>query len=337
MKTYRTRFKNMMNTVEIDKEWIDLLEENDNIVLPILPDIDMVRIDRANICIMNSFSKPVMIPFISADDAIHKILFKKEDIRKDHLIMCIINLITTIIQKEEQLDIPVVMYKIQPTTINSGYIEIVDGAQTIFNIIKKSGFTIQNYIMENNKDMSIKQFRDRFILSTALYCVVSYLLGVGDRHLDNIMISKDGLLFHIDFSFILGQDPKYSNNKAIRITPEIINVIGGYGSDDYHKFKKYCSIIYNRLRLHVNLFSNLLSIIPDIDQSIDLELIRKELIDRFEIGEKKSDAELHMNQKVEKDGNSFEYMLIDFLYQSKNSSLVTSLGYVKDRLISFVI
>jgi len=285
-----------------------------------------MNIDTEKLIVKDSYSRPVIIPFIDGFGRTKLIMFKNDDVRKDHVILNIIDMIGEILKKEsDDLDIETIKYDVVPTSSGSGYIEIVENAKTIFEITEKEGLTIQNYILNHNKDMSIGAFRERFIKSTAMHCVISYLLGFGDRHLDNIMISENGLLYHIDFGYILGQDPKYSNNRMIRVTPEIVNVIGGYGTEYYDYFKTVCVRIYNILRPHVNLFSNLLSVVPNIDPEMTLEIINRELSDRFEIGENHIQAATHMDNKVES-ANGFDSMIVDLLHKSRQNTFVKGIA-----------
>ena len=42
-----------------------------------------------------------------------------------------------------------------------------------------------------------------FTLSLVGYCIATYVIGIGDRHNDNIMIDKSGHLFRTTHRFIL--------------------------------------------------------------------------------------------------------------------------------------
>jgi hypothetical protein len=326
--SFASRFKLMIKNEKLSMEWIRLQnsEKRRKIIVPVCPARDFDSIDIDNIKIMDSYSRPVIIPFQTGTGEDKLIMYKEDDIRKDYVILGIINIIHRLLNDEVGMDIETVKYRVMPTSEDTGYIEIVENARTIYDIIQEQ--SIQNYILNHNQSAVVADIKDRFIKSTALYCVISYLFGFGDRHLENIMISEDGLLFHIDFGYILGQDPKYTTNKSLRVTPEIINVIGGQNTENYRRFSECCTQIYTCLRRHVNLFSNLLSVVPLIDPAISEEMIMHEIFDRFEVGENNLEAATHMDLKVRRDSGSFDYMIIDFLHRSKNSTFFKGIRYV---------
>ena len=50
---------------------------------------------------------------------------------------------------------------------------------------------------------------DEYRRSLAFYAVTSYLLGLGDRHLGNILILPNGSVRNVDFEYVFGDDPKF--------------------------------------------------------------------------------------------------------------------------------
>lgn len=81
----------------------------------------------------------------------------------------------------------------------------------------------------------------------AAYCVMTYILGVGDRHLDNLLLKRDGALFHVDFAYLLGQEPKILP-PPMKLTKEMVEGMGGPGSTGFRKFRQYCHTAYLVIR-----------------------------------------------------------------------------------------
>lgn len=278
--------------------------------IPLNPRINLKDISFNEIIQKNSNSKPIIIPLTSLDNSQYKLLFKSEDVRKDQIISNIIKYMN-ILLKNEGLDLNLITYNVIPITSKSGLIEIVDNAETIYNIENKHGYSILNYIIEKNLNKTIDEIRESFCKSLAGYCIITYLLGIGDRHLNNIMITDDARIFHIDYSFILGKDPKSILASKIRITEGMINALGGHNSKYYKKFQDYCSKCYEILRKHTNMFINMLSLLTIIDKSITMEKLEKEVGARFQPAENKIQAEIQIIKMI---NSSQQNNLIDYFH-----------------------
>lgn len=202
-------------------------------------DMDLI-VEYRNI---DSISKPYVCHIMNN----YSLLLKHDDIKKEKCIINIIELCKDILIYELQDDFNILIYNILPYSKEIGIVELVNDSITLY-----SADNILEYLISNNHNEIIDSIKMRFIKSTAAYSVITYLFGIGDRHLDNIMVTKSGILFHIDFGFIMGADPIEFNETSIKITTEMKRVIG----DPYYNdiFENSVAKIYNTLRKYIDLF-----------------------------------------------------------------------------------
>ena len=289
--------------------------------LPLDPSVMITGVEPAETTVFKSSLFPIMVTFKTTTKHKYQIIFKTgDDLRQDQLVIQIITLMDQLLQKEN-LDLKLSPYKILATSASAGAAQFVPSMSLQGIVNKYKGNSVLAYLKYNNPDDKAplgvrKEAIDVYIKSCAGYCVITYLLGVGDRHLDNLLLSPDGHFFHADFGFILGRDPK-PFAPAMKLCTEMVDGMGGSMSEEYRQFKQYCFTTYTTLRKSSNLILNLFSLmvdanIPDIKLEPDKVVLKVK--ERFHLEMSEEDAIRHFERLIEDSSNAIFPVVIDRLH-----------------------
>ena len=263
--------------------------------VPVRPDflIGGIEIDKCSY--KDSKKLPLYVVLRNADpgcDSFHMIFKEGDDLRQDGLTLQMIRIMDKM-WKEVGLDLDMLPYRTICTEAASGLIEVVLNAKTTAEIHKAAGGAsaafrqdpLANWLRQHNptEDMYRPCVR-RFLRSCAGYCVATYVLGIGDRHNDNIMLTTSGNLFHIDFGHFLGHKKYFlgfnREPASFVFTPDFAYVMGGKGAPDFEEFVDTACKAYLVLRRHsstfINLFALMLSTgIPELKSPADIDYLRE--------------------------------------------------------------
>lgn len=194
----------------------------------------------------------------------------------------------------------------------------MSNSNTITNILAENTDQIRPYIIDlaKKKNQNPDAFLDSYVNSCAGYAVVTYILGIGDRHLDNILIDQYGKLFHIDFGYILGKDPK-AFPPPIKLSKHMVECMGGKDSKTYENFKKKCVDTYIYLRQHARLIVNMffLMIHSEIKElSENYETVLNKLHEKFCPGMSQQEASNSLLNKIEESVNAIYAAWMDTVH-----------------------
>ncbi|KAL5334366.1 kinase-like domain-containing protein [Aspergillus crustosus] len=297
----------------------DLLQIDPPLPLPLDPDVLITGCYPEEINVFKSSLSPLLITFKTTEGRKYPILFKVgDDLRQDQLVIQIIILMDRLLQKEN-LDLKLTPYRILATNATAGAMQFIPS--TSLSAVSAKYKTVLAYLKANNPDENEphgvrKETMDTYIKSCAGYCVITYLLGVGDRHLENLLLAPDGHFFHADFGFILGRDPK-PFAPMMKLCKEMVEGMGGTSSPLYLQFKQYCFTAYTTLRKSANLILNLFSLmidanIPDIRVEPDKAVLKVK--ERFHLEMTEEEAIRHFEQLIGDSANAIFGVVIDRLH-----------------------
>lgn len=321
------RFSRENRAVKIEKLKKYLKDPKNEIInidpplpLPLDPNITITGCFPEETNVFKSSLSPLLINFKTSDGRKYPVHFKVgDDLRQDQLVIQIITLMDQLLQKEN-LDLKLTPYRILATGSTAGAAQFIPSISLSAASAKYKG-SILAYLRANNPDESEplgvrKETMDIYIKSCAGYCVVTYLLGVGDRHLENLLLAPDGHFFHADFGFILGRDPK-PFAPMMKLCKEMVEGMGGANSQHYLQFKQHCFTAYTTLRKSANLILNLFSLmvdanIPDIRVEPDKAVLKVK--ERFHLELSEEEAIRHFEQLISDSVNAIFGVVIDRLH-----------------------
>lgn len=251
-----------------------------------------------------SLPKTVFGPLQAPAYSEYNIIFKHgDDLRQDQLILQTITLMDKLLRREN-LDLKLTPYRVLATSTRHGFVQYVDSISVAE--VRATEGSIQNFFRRYAPSPDaqygiLPEVMDTYIRSCAGYCVITYLLGVGDRHLDNLLLTKTGKLFHIDFGYILGRDPK-PLPPPMKLTREMVEAMGGPTSDLYQQFLKLCHTAYLHLRRHSSLILNLFSLMVDAnvpDIALEPDKTVKKVQDKFRLDLSDEEAVHYMQNLID--------------------------------------
>jgi hypothetical protein len=301
--------------IEVLRQELSKLRHPPKFKLPLSPRMEVKAIIPDKCKVMDSAKLPLWLVFENADptgEPIYIIFKAGDDLRQDLLTLQILR-ITDQLWKKNGLDLHLQPYGCVCLGDNIGMIEVVLNADTIANITASRGGAsaafsldpltvwLKKYNGESDKKWEVCV--NNFVYSCAGYCTATYVLGIGDRHNDNIMLTKKGDLFHIDFGHFLGHFKTFAGIKRettpFVFTPMYAHVMNGTESEEFKIYTDLACRAYQLMRENGHMFMTLFTLmlatgIPELTSVEDIKWLRNCLV----LDKNEEDARNHFVEQI---------------------------------------
>jgi len=233
--------------------------------------------------VFSSAMKPILIACKTcrdqgqdqAEERLEKVIYKRgDDLRQDDCVMQAMKKFSDILNptpdgetspdEADDFAVRFVPYGVLPIGEESGFIQYMD-ATPLQKIREDDSMNVkygENKFykwLELKNEGNMRSAVETVLSTLAGHLLLTYILGVGDRHQDNILISDRGEISNIDFGFILGTEPLVP--KLIGAPPmsgATADIWGIFGQEEITRLKSVVSDAYLKIREHAGVIADLL-------------------------------------------------------------------------------
>eukprot|EP01062_Namystynia_karyoxenos_P057422 TRINITY_DN4846_c0_g1_i1.p1 TRINITY_DN4846_c0_g1~~TRINITY_DN4846_c0_g1_i1.p1 ORF type:complete len:1254 (+),score=291.79 TRINITY_DN4846_c0_g1_i1:101-3862(+) len=236
------------------------------ITSPLDPTLPISGISEDGATFFGSAHGPMLLTLLLQGGGTRQLILKSgDDLRRDAFVMQIISILNKGMQDDpdpaQRADLRLTAYRIMPTGPREGLIECIRGnPQSVLHCIRHRPSyldVLEEHAKVKEQGGADSEMLENWIISNAAYLVITYIVGVGDRHLENLLVTDSGMLVHIDFGFILGQDPHWLDCRP-KLRREMVAAMGGPDSCSYQRFVGKCAAFFSLVRRESGLLLALL-------------------------------------------------------------------------------
>lgn len=266
--------------------------------------------------IFSSLKKPKKITIIGSDGNIYEIMCKKEDVRQDNQYMQFASTMDFLLGKDldsTKRKLGITIYSVLSLREDCGLLEIVPDVITLRSIFttqyesRKIKYSMKSmyekwqntpdelkmafyndqlakfkpilheWFLENFPEpINWFKARNTYARSYSVMAMVGYILGLGDRHCENILLDiKTGKVLHVDFDclFEKGKHLPVPEIVPFRLTPNLQDALGILGTEG--TFKRTSEVTLSLMRQNEVALMNIIETIiydRNMDHSIQKAL-----------------------------------------------------------------
>ncbi|KOH00454.1 protein kinase MEC1 [Saccharomyces eubayanus] len=273
--------------------------------------------------VFSSLKKPKQLNIIGSDGNIYGIMCKKEDVRQDNQYMQFATTMDFLLSKDiasRKRNLGINIYSVLSLREDCGILEMVPNVVTLRSILstkyeslkikyslkslhdrwqhtaadeKLNFYTEQvgkfppilyQWFLENFPD-PINWFnaRNTYARSYAVMAMVGHILGLGDRHCENILLDiQTGKVLHVDFDCLFEKGKRLPVPEIVpfRLTPNLLDALGIIGTEG--TFKKSSEVTLALMRKNEVALMNVIETIMydrNMDHSIQnaLKVLRNKI------------------------------------------------------------